>query len=227
MPFTPPEPAPPGPDTAETVLQDYRERVQEREVRFTAQRLLAEHLRPRPDRTHPATTFWTNIDLDLTGATLVGWVLNNCRFRDAGFNRAQFIGPAQFGGAQITGAAAFSGASFTDQAWFMATEFTGIAWFHGSKFTGAAAFNGASFTDQAWFRKSWFACNVSYLGTQFAGDTNFDNAQFNGDADFRAQFNGPALFRMARFGQKMPAEITALPQWAREGAVDGTEPTKQ
>src|SRR5207244_6090599 len=40
--------------------EDHRERVQEREVRLTSQRLLADHLRPRNPK-NPLATSWRNI----------------------------------------------------------------------------------------------------------------------------------------------------------------------
>lgn len=53
MPHTPPEPDAPDPDASGAVLDDYRERVQEREIRLTAQRLLRDHLNPARTQTNP------------------------------------------------------------------------------------------------------------------------------------------------------------------------------
>ena len=91
---------------------------QERQVRLTAQRILAEHL--RDDRakdqqsTDPASSrFWNNIRLDLTGATLIDFNLINGVMADANFHRATFSGDASFGGATFSGAARFGGATFS------------------------------------------------------------------------------------------------------------------
>lgn len=48
-------------------------------------------------------TFWPDIDLDLSGATLVGFNLSRCRARIGNFNRATFTGrPANFRRAMFT-----------------------------------------------------------------------------------------------------------------------------
>lgn len=49
---------------------------QEREVRLTVQRILGRRLRPGADPDHPADTFWADIDIDLTGATLINFNLD-------------------------------------------------------------------------------------------------------------------------------------------------------
>ncbi|WP_103334968.1 pentapeptide repeat-containing protein [Amycolatopsis sp. CA-126428] len=64
---------------------------QEREVRLTAQRLLARHLH-HDDQKHPPATFWANMNLDLTGATLIDFDLSNCRVNEATFTQAKFSG---------------------------------------------------------------------------------------------------------------------------------------
>jgi hypothetical protein len=68
----------PADDADEQSGAAYRERVQEREVRLTAQRLLTTHLRPGNDKNNPVATFWADIDLDLTGAVLVDFTLAGC-----------------------------------------------------------------------------------------------------------------------------------------------------
>lgn len=68
MPFDPPESDNPAPGA-----------VQEREVRATAQRILAANLRPN----EPA--YWPDVQLDLTGATLVGADFSGCYLHGAKF----------------------------------------------------------------------------------------------------------------------------------------------
>ena len=119
---------------------------QEKQVRLTAQRILTEHLKAEPATSHdqparpPGTRFWPGISLDLTGATLIDFVLRNCQSAGAIFDGATFTGDAGFNGATFTGGAKFDGATFT-----------GGAWFDGATFTGGAKFIGATFTGDAWF----------------------------------------------------------------------------
>src|SRR5690606_17312252 len=83
------------------------ERHEELQVRLTAQRLLETHLRAPAGFEEPHT-YWRGPDgqrmnLDLTGATLVGFRLPNCQLGTADFNRAQFHGHADLIGAQFQG----------------------------------------------------------------------------------------------------------------------------
>jgi uncharacterized protein YjbI with pentapeptide repeats len=146
---------PPDTNADDKLVAEYRERIQEREVRLAAQRLLAHHLRPGDDPDDPVTTFWADIDLDLTGATLVNLNLELCRPREAGFTRTRFIGRALFDGAQFTGSARFDEAPFTGDAWFNKAQFT------------VALFPEAQFAGRALFREAQFACPVSFYEAQF------------------------------------------------------------
>ncbi len=72
---------------------------QERQVRLTAQRILAEHLRDdRAKDQHstdpPGSRFWPDIRLDLAGATLIDFNLENGVMADADFIGATFSGIA-------------------------------------------------------------------------------------------------------------------------------------
>ena len=96
---------------------------QERQVRLTAQRILAEHL--RDDRTEdgqsadpPRSRFWDDIRLELTGATLIDFNLVNCVTADANFQRAAFSGDVSFTVAAFSGGAGFGVAVFGSDAWF-------------------------------------------------------------------------------------------------------------
>ncbi|MFI9811467.1 pentapeptide repeat-containing protein [Saccharothrix variisporea] len=109
---------PPDADADRGARDEHRERVQEREVRLTAQRILTAHLDYGNDAEHPVTTFWEDIDLDLTAAVLIDWSLSGCTLRNATFNRTTFIGDAFFIGVMATGEAWFSEATFTKFAYF-------------------------------------------------------------------------------------------------------------
>src|SRR5262249_12947992 len=105
---TPPD----DPTDAATQAAAERECTQEREVRRTAQRILADHLCHGSDPREPPVTFWKNSDLDLTGALLIDFALSDCQARTARFDGATFTGDASFNGT-FTGDAWFGGATFT------------------------------------------------------------------------------------------------------------------
>ncbi|UJW28763.1 pentapeptide repeat-containing protein [Saccharothrix sp. AJ9571] len=107
------------PPTPSPTPEDLR---QEREVRLTAQRILSRHLYPGDRPRRPVHTFWPDIDLDFTDATLINFDLSDCHIGTGRFNGAKFTGYARFGGA----------------------EFTGNTWFNEAKFTGDAEFRGRS-----------------------------------------------------------------------------------
>src|SRR5262249_5966817 len=86
-----PDDKPPGEDASAEVHTRYEQRRQELQVRLTAQRILAAHLRPSA-----VDTFWPGIDLDLTGALLHGFQLTDCLIRSAEFAGARFSGDAMF-----------------------------------------------------------------------------------------------------------------------------------
>jgi hypothetical protein len=96
---------------------------QEREVRLAAQRLLAAHLRQGEDWRHPVNTFWHNIDLDLSGATLIDFRLADVEVRTARFDGAIFVGSTDFADTRFTGEAGFAGARFAGTANFATALF--------------------------------------------------------------------------------------------------------
>ncbi|NUT90484.1 MAG: pentapeptide repeat-containing protein [Saccharothrix sp.] len=198
------------------------QRRQEREVRFTAQRILTRHLQPGDNPRRPAPTFWAGIDLDLTGATLIDLDLSECHLRTGRFTGATFTGAAGFRRTNFSdqawstdttfgGLAHFHGATFTDSAWFIDASFAGGAWFQGAAFTAGAYFLGATFTDDTRFSEASFAENVWFDGATFAGGTRFHGTTFTGDAVFYeatftgetgfedVTFTGGAVFDQARF----------------------------
>lgn len=199
-----------------------RERVQEREVRLTAQRILAHHLRPGRDPEHPVDTFWPDLELDLTGATLVDVDFDRCRIRTPGFGGVTFLGEAKFrettfigdtrfDGVTFTGGATFERAVFARNAWFDGASFAGDvgfdgvtfarnASFRGLTFTGTAGFAGAVITKNAWFGKATFAGNADFRDASFRKIAEFHGATFTGEALFgKAAFTGHADFRGADF----------------------------
>jgi Pentapeptide repeats (9 copies) len=200
---------------------------QERQVRLTAQRILTEHLRydkaeDQPSADPASSRFWTNIRLNLTGATLIDFnlvngVIADANFHraafsgDADFHRAAFSGDARFGGAAFGGDASFSGAAFSSDARFGGVAFggdalfgeatfSGDASFPEAAFTGDALFDGAAFGRSAGFRKANFSGDAEFRKANFAADAWFDKATFAGIASFgEATFTGDAGFRKAAF----------------------------
>jgi hypothetical protein len=109
-------------------------RLQELEVRQTAQTLLASHLRPTDGDGHTLDTFWPDTDLNLSNATLVKLTLTRGLVRSAVFLRARFIGPTTLRGTTFRTNADFRAARFTGLADFRRVTFEG----HGAVFRGAA-----------------------------------------------------------------------------------------
>ena len=176
------------------------EAQQEREVRLTAQRILSRHLNLGPDPKQPVDTFWANIRLDLTGATLISFEFANCHIEAADFAGARFDGDAFFAGVNFSGNAWFRGASFAGYAVFSEARFNGDAWFGDTSFVRFAAFDGVSVNGDAWFSDTSFGGNAGFGGASFAGKASFGSASFAGDASFRrASFAGDAWFGWASF----------------------------
>ncbi|WP_189246288.1 pentapeptide repeat-containing protein [Streptosporangium pseudovulgare] len=273
MPYTPPEPAPaPDPERDhKAALRAARRRHQaaragvalpaepaprqedgdregELQVRLTAQRILAAHLRDdRPaDRrsTLPAApAFWEGMSLDLTGATLIDFDLTGGHATEAVFDKATFAGDVRFVGAIFAGDVRFNGATFTGDAWFNGATFTGDAtcdkatfarhaMFVGASFAGRAMFVGATFTGVAWFDKVPFIGVAGFDKASFAGDARFLGATFFGRASFLgASFAGRAMFAEATFaggggfakasfaGDAWFAEATFIGRAQLDGAV--------
>jgi uncharacterized protein YjbI with pentapeptide repeats len=205
MPYTPPTEQP-GDGADKWTLTQHAERVQERQVRLTAQRILAKHLRPGESTDQPIDTFWPNTDLDLTGATLIDLNLRRCQPHGARFSGATFIGDAWFADATFTGDTWFNSATFTEDAVFNGAMFAQEASFGGATFTATAQFNGAKFTQDAWFADAKFTGDIWFDKTTFTRDVWFVGVTFTGDAWFDqvtfakgARFNSATFTSIARF----------------------------
>ena len=198
MPFSSPaSTSEPGPEATEeqgepaTEMETKTDEIddtwqQERQVRLTAQRILAEHL--RDDRTKdqrptdpPSPRFWPGIRLDLAGATLIDFNLEHGVTADANFGGATFSGYAVFGGATFGGVANFGGVTFSGDAVFGGATLGGEANFGGATFSGDAVFGGAIFDSDAWFGRAIFDDDVWFGRATFGGDTGFNRATFSGE----------------------------------------------
>ena len=190
--------APPG-DEADT---DYRERVQEREVRRTAQQVLAAHL-----RRSAGETFWGEaLTLNLNGASLVDVDFSGCCFGDADFGNAVFVGAANFAGAEFIGYASFGHAVFERFAHFVGAEFASAAFFtdatfHGVNFMQAKFEGSAQFVD-AKFRGHGVGGRFGayFITARFWKEANFRQASFDDGVDFSHVSGRELDFVGARFG---------------------------
>src|SRR5215472_16703867 len=202
---------------------------QERQVRLTAQRILAEHIRDyrtrAPRSTDPSSSrFWNNIRLDLSGATLIDFSLEGGAMVDANFHGAVFSGDASFGGADFRGAARFGGATFSGDASFAGATFRRAARFGGTTFGGAARFGGATFRGAASFPEAAFRGDALFDGAAFSRAAGFRRVTFGGVAVFRgATFTGDAWFNEAAFtGDAGFGEATfSSDAWFNEAAFTG------
>ncbi|GAB3719043.1 hypothetical protein GCM10027598_31320 [Amycolatopsis oliviviridis] len=188
----------------------------ELEVRLTAQRILAKHLRPGDDPKHPTKAFWKDINLDLAGATLIDFNLECCQINEASFIRVTFVGDVQFREATFTGTACFDSAAFAGTACFAGAAFNGAAWFREVIFIGTAWFDEMAFTSDTDFNKATFASTAYFRGTDFGGFTQFDEVTFASDADFdSATFMGDASFAMATFTRDAGFHVVTFARDAR------------
>ncbi|WP_086839412.1 pentapeptide repeat-containing protein [Amycolatopsis kentuckyensis] len=176
-------------DVPHELRDEQRERIQEREVRLTAQRILHRHLQPGDESDQPHGTFWADIELDFTGATLIDFTLIGCRVGKTSFRETTFIGGTWFDRAAFTSDASFTGAAFDGEVSCSRATFTGGAWF-----------DRATFTDQAWFEKANFASGASFNGATFTNEVTFSGAAFTSATWFTdANFNGHSSFNDASF----------------------------
>ncbi|MEU4690821.1 pentapeptide repeat-containing protein [Actinoplanes sp. NPDC023714] len=188
---------------------DHRDAHQELQVRLTAQRLLAAHLRPpdghrgeaaqRLDAT-PDEDFWPGVSLDLTGAALVDLDLREASVDGARFEGATLTGDTSFVDATFTGDAVFTGASFLGDARFVKTEFLAKARFDQATFTRTTRFDDTKFRGKTWFDRSRFLEDARFDGAVFAEGVWFGGATFDGSALFgSAVFTGDARFSGSTF----------------------------
>ncbi|MEV4316481.1 pentapeptide repeat-containing protein [Actinocrispum sp. NPDC049592] len=202
MPYAPPEQA------HDTVTD-----VAERGVRIAAQRILASHL-----DAGDLERFWPDVDLDLSGATLIDFSLAGARLRSGAFDRAHFAGDISFAGAQFAGDARFGNARFVSRradfrgVWFaVKADFTGAGFagdveFSGAKFGAEALFGKTVFAGMADFAQAAFSAVGAFRAAMFVGRAEFPGAWFGADADFSsAAFSKDALFNGTRFTGQVEA----------------------
>lgn len=191
---------PPATNIEETRRQAVRQN--DREVRETIVRVLAQRLQSSAD------TSWSANDFDLTGVL----------FEDAWFAGARFSGRhAWFDGAVFTGPnTSFEDVEFNAEV----VSFDGASFESGAAFAGAtfrartASFDGATFTgSETSFDDARFAGEyVSFRRVGFAGETtSFGSAAFK---CLRASFESPAEWKNVEFDWDNPSSGTqpAIPR---------------
>lgn len=222
MPYTLPDTQVPEDADAEARAA-HEQRIQERQVRLTAQHILAAHLHPGGSTDQPMETFWEGINLDLTGASLIDLDLSGCQIGAAQFVGAQFVGNTRFVEAKFAQKASFNGAMFAGKTFFDCTEFAEAAWFECAEFaagtnfadtlfTGHARFTGAKFVNVA-FDAAKFARSTKFIEAVFDGNTWFTGTKFARDVSFvGTKFRWDPAFDRAEFECGVPREVSRFMQ---------------
>jgi uncharacterized protein YjbI with pentapeptide repeats len=190
----------------------------EREVRHTAQGLLASRIRPYLDpeqheRRNPR--HWAELyEFNLAGATLVDFDMSGCHFGPAIFTRARFIGEAvfrdavfasgvQFDDVLFRDGAEFTSARFEVDANFMRVRCKKDAWFNSADFATDATFEDARFDDYCSFAHVSFGWNAFFGAVRFE-EVDFQTASFKRAAWFdKSWFQGAANFQKAQFHARL------------------------
>ncbi|WP_410659484.1 pentapeptide repeat-containing protein [Amycolatopsis sp. lyj-112] len=162
---------------------------QELEVRLTAQRIISAHLKPGSDPREPLGTFWSGIELDFSGATLIDLDLSECHIDAVTFEATIFKGKTKFSKSTFIGNVQFDGATFVESVTFDGVHFGRRIWFRGGRFA-----------DRVSFRNTCFDGGVNFLESSFAGDVHFSKIDFSDDASFlNARFAEDVLFNDVTF----------------------------
>lgn len=167
----------------------------ELEVRRTAQRIITEHLVwPTWVKEQPPF-FWPSADLDLRGADLQSFSMENCRLRRADFSgatlqncfivRTMFAGiPWGTSGPTGVGGAYFTDATFAGDAVFEDVAFEGDVSFEGAVFRNTAYVGGLICGGGASFRRTSFFEHCSFEGSSFQRGPDFSACRFIDDVSF-------------------------------------------
>lgn len=169
-------------------------RQNDREVRATIVRVIADHLKPDTDYS------WSTSDFDLRTAHLENIDLKGVTFSgDARFEGVTFSGKATFDNATFSSRTFFSGATFCGDAIFTGARlggppFGGVG-FDDATFYGDAIFTAATFPGYACYEAASFRSDVRFIGATFCRSATFKSATFSGKAEFGgATFSGKAEF---------------------------------
>ncbi|GAA2267084.1 pentapeptide repeat-containing protein [Glycomyces scopariae] len=167
--------------------EEEREALAEFEVRLTAQRLLAGHLKykslSRSGNPVPADNFWNIGSMDLTGAILFNFDLSNCTLPTFQADRAIFFGRTRFREANFQEKASFRGAVFRgilDHDGIRSINFRKDVSFTDAEFCGHSRLSEVHFHGTAGFRDSAFNNGLLATKLDFHEAATFQNAHFHG-----------------------------------------------
>lgn len=206
----------PRPETEEHI--EYRQN--DREVRMTVGRVIAQHLRPEAEYS------WSANDFDFRTAYLESPDFSNVAFAGAClFDNTTFSGTARFGGASFSGTTRFGDARFLGDAWFERARFSGGAWLRGARFSGTAWFGGARFNGSARFELASFSGTTEFGSAIFSDIAQFEDATFAGPTGFeRTTFSSGVWFERTTFCDTTRFESTTFsgPAWFNGARFSGT-----
>ncbi|MEV4644118.1 pentapeptide repeat-containing protein [Saccharopolyspora sp. NPDC049357] len=178
---------------------------QEKQVRQTAQRIIADHIRPYGSDGNPSqAVFWGDLRLDLSGAVLEDLDMSHCRIGRATFGNATFLGLTRFRATEFCGNSDFDRARFKGDVTFDHAQF-GSANFIKAKFHKWAEFNECSF-GRAFFGRARFKDEVTFRGAHFGSGASFVGARFKDEVQFRDTEFGVLLLGDARFDKTVSLE---------------------
>ena len=184
-------------------------RQNDREVRATIVRVIADHLRSWAEYSWSARDFDFRTahleDPDFSNTTFSGTTqFGNTTFSGTTqFGYARFSGDAGFGAATFSGTTQFGHVTFSGDARFDSATFSGTTQFGYARFSDGAGFGAATFSGTARFWAATFSGYAQFEGARFSDTTRFDGATFSGDARFGGTtFSGPCVFVNADFGTK-------------------------
>lgn len=192
-----------GPKEKTTTTYGYPDQSGEVEVRKTILRVLADHLKgPHSEGTDSSPRppgSWSDVDLDLTGATLPPFEWQQVTTK-AHFDKVIFTGDVWFSGATFTGGASFGSATFFGNARFDRVNVTGNTWFGDATFNLFASFDETIFDGNADFIWSTFTEPSSFRKATFNGDADFEHVTFTQSTRFhKTTFTKTALFEEVTF----------------------------
>lgn len=166
----------------------------EAHVRMAVQNVLSRQL------SRDSPTRWREVDIDLRGAQLTSFSLDNVDVRSISLEGATINGDFFMQRARVRAQTDFRNVRFRGGAHFLGSNFEGRARFYGSRFEEAASFVSATFGSLAWFYDAEFCGPTGFASCRFSSTVGFDRAQFRGKAGFlQASFGGDARFTAAEF----------------------------
>jgi uncharacterized protein YjbI with pentapeptide repeats len=174
-----------------------------------ARALLRARLVPRQGGAAP----WSDLQLDLSGASVQDLDLRGAVLRSATFTGTRFSGVTRLTGVRCAGRVVFTDAVFT-----------GPLLVDDVDFTGPVRFTGARFDTTVSFIRTTFRGRADFAGAFFTGPAEFGSASFLGDAVF-AGGRGPAVFlTRARFERTCFTTVTfAGVSWPDDTSFHHTE----